>query len=45
LLQARLEGERTQTQRIADGLAKRTFVLPWLEQPPVGVEALGELVK
>ncbi|MDP2073189.1 arsenical pump-driving ATPase [Hydrogenophaga sp.] len=45
LLQARLEGERTQTQRIADGLAKRTFVLPWLAQPPVGVEALGELVK
>ena len=45
LLRARLEGERTQTQRIADGLAKRTFVLPWLAQPPVGVEALGALVK
>jgi len=44
LLQARLEGERTQTQRIADGLAKRTFVLPWLAQPPVGVDALGALV-
>ncbi len=44
LLQARLEGERTQTQRIADGLAKRTFVLPWLAQAPVGVEALGALV-
>ncbi|MFN7123330.1 MAG: arsenical pump-driving ATPase [Hydrogenophaga sp.] len=44
LLQARLVGERTQTQRIADGLAKRTFVLPWLAQPPVGVEALGALV-
>jgi arsenite-transporting ATPase len=44
LLQARLQGERTQTQRIADGLAKRTFVLPWLAQPPVGVAALGALV-
>ncbi len=44
LLRARLEGERTQTQRIANGLAKRTFVLPWLAQPPVGVEALGALV-
>jgi arsenite-transporting ATPase len=44
LLRARLEGERIQTQRIADGLAKRTFVLPWLAQPPVGVEALGALV-
>ena len=44
LLKARLVGEVQQTQRIADGLAKRTFVLPWLAQPPVGVEALGALV-
>ncbi|AOF84136.1 arsenical pump-driving ATPase [Hydrogenophaga sp. RAC07] len=44
LLQARLVGEVQQTQRIAEGLAKRTFVLPWLAQPPVGVEALGALV-
>ncbi|MDP1685699.1 arsenical pump-driving ATPase [Hydrogenophaga sp.] len=44
LLQARLVGEVQQTQRIADGLAKRTFVLPWLAQPPVGVEALEALV-
>jgi arsenite/tail-anchored protein-transporting ATPase len=44
LLQARLAGERRQTERIANGLAKRTFVLPWLPEPPVGVEALGALV-
>jgi arsenite-transporting ATPase len=44
LLQARLVGEVQQTQRIAEGLAKRTFVLPWLAQPPVGVKALGALV-
>lgn len=44
LLQARLEGEVRQTERIANGLAKRTFVLPWLPQPPVGVTALGALV-
>jgi arsenite-transporting ATPase len=44
LLQARLEGEVRQTERIANGLAKRTFVLPWLPQPPVGVAALGALV-
>ncbi len=44
LLQARLAGEQRQIARIADGLAARTFVLPWLPEPPVGVEALGELV-
>jgi arsenite-transporting ATPase len=44
LLQARLQGERRQTERIAGGLAKRTFVLPWLPEPPVGVAALGALV-
>ncbi len=42
-LQARLAGEHRQTARIASGLARRTFVLPWLPEPPVGVEALGEL--
>jgi arsenite-transporting ATPase len=45
LLQARLQGEIRQTERIAGGLAKRTFVLPWLPASPVGVAALGALVK
>ena len=44
LLQARLAGEHRQTARIAMGLARRTFVLPWLPEPPVGVAALGALV-
>lgn len=44
LLQARLAGEHRQAQRIARGLAQRTFVLPWLPEAPVGVAALGELV-
>jgi arsenite-transporting ATPase len=44
LLQARLQGEIRQTERIASGLAKRTFVLPWLPASPVGVEALTRLV-
>ncbi|PVY92394.1 arsenite efflux ATP-binding protein ArsA [Acidovorax sp. 99] len=44
LLQARLVGEQQQAARIASGLAQRTYVLPWLAQPPVGVEALGWLV-
>ena len=43
LLQARLEGERCQSARIAAGLARRSFVLPWLSEPPVGVQALGRL--
>lgn len=43
LLQARLAGEHRQTARIASGLARRTFVLPWLPESPVGVAALGEL--
>ncbi|MGI9217220.1 MAG: arsenical pump-driving ATPase [Hydrogenophaga sp.] len=45
LLQARLAGELRQTSRIASGLAQRTFVLPWLPEPPVGVAALGALVR
>lgn len=44
LLQARLVGERQQAARIASGLAHRTYVLPWLATPPVGVEALKALV-
>ena len=44
LLKARLAGEVKQTERIASGLAKRTFVLPWLPAAPVGVAALGALV-
>lgn len=44
LLVARLGGERAQLARIANGLATRTFVLPWLPQSPVGVQALGALV-
>jgi arsenite-transporting ATPase len=44
LLRARIAGEGLQIARIAGGLARRTFVLPWLPEPPVGVEALGALV-
>ena len=43
LLQARLAGERRQMERIANGLAKRSFVMPWLAQAPVGVQALAAL--
>ena len=44
LLQARLAGEVRQTGRIANGLAKRTFVLPWLPRPPVVCGAVYVIV-
>jgi arsenite/tail-anchored protein-transporting ATPase len=45
LLEARLAGEHRQGARIAQGLARRTFVLPWTPEPPVGVAALAALVR
>ena len=44
LLAARLAGERTQMKRMAAGLAKRSFILPWLTRPPVGFVELSKLV-
>ena len=44
LLQARLIGEAKQMGRVENDLAKKAYVLPWLAQPPVGVESLGKLV-
>jgi arsenite-transporting ATPase len=45
LLIARVENERTQIGRIAvDGLAKRTFIVPWLAIPPIGLEQSSHLV-
>ncbi len=44
LLAARMQGERQQMARMADGLAKRMFAVPWLSVPPVGVHELSALV-
>ena len=44
LLAARLAGERTQQQRMAGGLAKRIFTIPWLSVPPIGFAELSRLV-
>ena len=44
LLQARVENEKRQFQRVGQGLAERTYVVPWLETPPVGLEQLSRLV-
>jgi arsenite-transporting ATPase len=43
VLLARVESERRQAARIAQGLSRRTFVVPWLATPPVGIEALESL--
>jgi arsenite/tail-anchored protein-transporting ATPase len=44
LLAARLAGERKQIERMAGGLAKRLFTLPWLTVPPIGFTELSKLV-
>jgi arsenite-transporting ATPase len=44
LLKARLDGERRQMERLAGGLAKRTFAVPWLPLAPVGMSALSRLL-
>lgn len=44
LLSARLNGERKQMDRIADGLSKRTYVVPWTARPPIGAAELSALV-
>ena len=45
LLAARLAGERKQMERMAGGLAKRIFTLPWLTVPPIGFGELSKLVR
>jgi len=44
LLAARLAGEAKQMERMANGLAKRLFTLPWLTVPPIGIAELSRLV-
>lgn len=43
LLAARLAGERTQIQRVRDGLAAGVFIVHWQITPPVGIEVLSRL--
>lgn len=45
LLAARLMGEQRQMERITAGLASRTYVVPWLAQPPVGIAALTRMTE
>jgi arsenite-transporting ATPase len=43
MLGARSVGETRQLERIAAGLSKKTYVVPWLAEPPVGIDALSRL--
>lgn len=43
ILRARCVGEARQMERIAGGLSKETFVVPWLAEPPIGIAALIQL--
>jgi arsenite-transporting ATPase len=45
VLASRMANEARQMERVTRGLAKRTFVVPWCAQPPVGVQALGRLAE
>jgi arsenite-transporting ATPase len=45
LLAARLQGESAQVARVAEGLAPRAFLVPWVATPPVGVQALRALAR
>lgn len=44
LLTARLQGERTQMDRVDTGLSKRTFLIPWRAHAPIGLAELTALV-
>ena len=44
VLVSRLAGEQEQIRRIEGGLARRSYLLPWQAEPPVGLEALRTLV-
>lgn len=43
VLRARMVGEQLQIARIRNGLARRTFLLPWQAEPPVGISALSAI--
>ena len=45
LLLARLAGERLQMERLAAGLARRMFTIPWLTTPPIGLATLSALIR
>lgn len=45
LLKARLDGERRQMARLTTGLSKRTFVVPWMSEAPVGLQGVERVLE
>ena len=43
LLFWRMNAERTQIERVRRSLARKTFIIPWQPDPPVGIHALKRL--
>ena len=43
VLRARMLGEQAQIARIRNGLARQLFLLPWQEEPPIGIPALSAI--
>jgi arsenite/tail-anchored protein-transporting ATPase len=43
LLAARINLERAQIARVTNKLARRAYLVPWCEQPPIGIAALTQL--
>jgi arsenite-transporting ATPase len=44
LLAARLAGEQAQMDRVANGLSKQTYLVPWRVKAPIGLTELSALV-
>jgi arsenite-transporting ATPase len=44
LLSARLRGEQMQMDRVANGLSKKTYLVPWRARAPIGLAELSGLV-
>jgi arsenite-transporting ATPase len=44
LLAARLAGEKEQCDRVANGLSKQTYMVPWRAKAPIGLTELSALV-
>jgi arsenite-transporting ATPase len=44
LLVARLAGEKEQCDRVANGLSKQTYMVPWRAKAPIGLTELSALV-
>jgi arsenite-transporting ATPase len=43
VLRRRMDGEAAQIARVQGGLARRSYLLPWQAEPPVGIAALKRL--